>query len=545
MLLLDLPDEVLDNVYSFLSQKTLISLNHTCKYLHAVADFYLIQNIYFYDEEKQIKPYYDGLEITTKFTLIPLSKLSQFTYFLKQNINLIQSITLIIFGKCIDSRVVDLVSLLLKHDPKQLLCFRYEGQRLSFLSDDINDRNDTTRLYENDEINEKESLPITVLDRGIFNCFEKYPLYLSSLYVYNNDDTFKAIDLKLKLSTVGFYIDDLFTTAHLDSSLIEAWSKSVTTFAINNTASYRYLNQSLKFYAQLDNNSYIRHLFYRVQTLTLFITDEEIFDDLYTLQWLNMSSVKNLEIKFKRVRFSMIEQRNLETVDILNRGINFKKLKQLSIINLNYYNLFNNNNIYKDEIYGDYNLCYTWMNHSNIFGDSADSLTTLTLCLNTFMSDSVLFSAGKDYIAKKESILENLYHLVNLRTLIIPDFLFNWLPFLSKFGDINVKYNQSTNGKTNLSSYEIIQSLYRRFNNFDRSSSLNMTDYPPLRHCHDIETSNYFDSLVPVIKVIAENLTKLQLLNLGGFMIKIHRYESGAVANFSGVYDKWECLQVA
>lgn len=551
MTLLDFPDNILDGIYSQLGQKSICNLKLTCKYLNNVSNFYLLQYIYFYNNQTQMTVQKDGIEKIFKYTFIPLSKIKSFTIFIDQNKHLVNSIRLITFANPITTQIQDLVSLLLKQKPNLLECFTYEGQKLTYLTDTFNSSSTNSNLlYENDEYKDTDALNINVTANGKFSCFDQIPLYLSSLYIYNHEDTFKALDLNLSLRTVGFNMTQ-YSNSFLDPNLFIYWSDTVEKLKISSAASYHYLNQSIRNYQeQIDNENFATlSLFHTVKTLSITFSDEDVFNDLFLLECMNMRNVRNLEIQFKRVRFNLFDSKSREIVNLFNNKIKFNHLDQLAIVNLNNYNILTNNNIHSREIYGDANLCYSLMDHFDVFGKHADCLTKLNICLNTFVSivsaksvsssyDNTTFAVNDDYLSRKKEIFNKLFKLQKLQILIIPDFLFNWIPFLENFKQINETYKlRRVNDEPLLK--DLIRNLYWRFRSFETYSGLDLTHYPPYKKGHDLDLKYYFDLLTPAVLYFARNLPCLEVLDLGGFLLSITRSTDGNVSELCGVYDQW------
>lgn len=561
--LLDLPDDVIDRIYGNLNLRALLSLNMTCRYLSDVSSTFLFRNIYFYDPDRESHLLTQETEFSFKYMLIPVSKMTEFTEFMRRNAHLAQQISSIVFHTDLDQQTKDLLFFLLEHkqaggSPRHILFKGHDVRLLSYLSDNSGDvtAQVASRLYENDEVYDRpgsqDGSATTLFHHltadAMFGPLVDKKLPVVSTQLLSPLDADRVIQLKLALSEVEIRFPHAYPESFLSKCLIHHWSSSLKSLTLANYASCLYFTKGLKNYSK-SVECYSAKLFSNLETLSVCFTDDILNnDELQTvLQLLNLGSIVNLEIKYKRTLFNNSTAANLELIDYLNKNINFRALKQFSLVNLNSNNMLANN-IYQHEISESTNLCYAIMDHFNLFSSNADTLTSLNICLNTFpviprvsrvcRDDPAVFFADPKYIARKAELLDRILRLYNLEILVIPDFLFNWWPFLE---NDTMPFFEHGMGHSHHSANRLIPILHRRFDSFENGSGLNIIDYPPLRYGFNfnVTLNDYLNRLVPVISGFAQRLPHLRFLNLGGVLLEIHRDGQGTVEKINGVYDSW------
>ncbi|TID31320.1 hypothetical protein CANINC_000086 [Pichia inconspicua] len=511
--------------------------------------------------------------------MIPISKLSAFTSFLSSNPQIINSIQSIKFSSNeIDSTIASLLKLLISLEPKNLQEIKFDSPNNDFLfflidnNDGFKNRspNRLNKIYENDELLDTQLLSSTPTQPSPFAQNPEFidiktlmkssssssnrqlatniPLHLKTLQLFSVYDVDLIKNNNLDFTKLEISIQNALFDNPLDMKTIKSLSNSLKSLKILNTASFDYVSEAISKYVE-NNPIQSNSLFPNLEVLTLTLTEKNNIKTLQTLDSICFQKLKNLEVKFSRSSTQSVESENLKIVDLLNSNLSSNQLTAVSIINLNNYNMLNDN-IFRNEIFDDTNLCFALLNHSNLF-TSNSNLKYLNICLNTFLTVVRAVKEGSNsyktfvvddhYFDRKRELFNKILDLKSLTTLIIPDFLFNWLPFLDFGINFNTDYDNNYADLTNTTSTMIIRNLYTRFKDFEVKSGLDIVKNPINFNGRSILLDFYLNELAPIMIYIANNLPNLTLLNLGGLVVTIHRsvIDPTRIEKLEGVYDSW------
>lgn len=579
MSLMDFPQHIMDDIYNNLDQSSIFSLKHSCSFFHITSNQYLFQNLYFYNEQTQKLPLE---EISPIFklpaTMIPISKLNAFISFLSSNPQIIDTIQSIKFASNeIDPSIASLLKLLIASNPQNLQEIKFDSPNSDFLfflidnNDGFKNRspNRLNKIYENDEVLDTQLLSSTPTQPSPFaqnpefidiNTLMKrstssnqqlstnIPLNLKNLQLFSVYDIDLIKNNNLEFTKLEISIQNALFDNPLDIRIIKNLSNSLKSLKILNTASFDYVSDAISKYVE-SNHISSNSLFPNLEVFTLTVTEKNNNKTLQTLESICFQNLKSLEVKFSRSSTQSLESDNLKIADLLNSNIPSNQLTSVSIINLNNYNMLNDN-IFRNEIYDDSNLCFALLNHSNIFAPNS-KLKYLNICLNTFLTVVRAVREGSNsyktfvvddrYFDRKRELFNKILTLKSLNTLIIPDFLFNWLPFLDFGLTFNTDYDNTYADFDNITSTIIIRNLYTRFKDFEFKSGLDVVKNPMNYNGRSIFLDFYLTELAPIMLYIASNLPNLTLLNLGGILVSIHRsaIDPTRIEKLEGVYDSW------
>lgn len=551
MCLLDLPEHILDDIFQHLNQGALLNLKVSCRFLEHISNDYLLKNIYFYNDMCQKIPL-ENTYFKLQYTFIPLSKLPSFIGFLKTAPNAIHLIESVIIDSDLDSFLFDFIFSLLNEKDNHIAEIKFYNTDIDLLQIlSLNNgclHSKLYPLYENDEIDDSNSNSYSHFSQLNYpvNIIDNYSssLNLSSIQINSCFETDILAELDLKKLELN--IQNINVNMILKPYFIEKISKSLNCLNILNSISSNYFSAGMS--RLLKNSELTDSVFFNnLDTLSIFISDDDYSSNLITILGLDLSNIRNLEIKFKRTRFEDSTANNLEIIKLLNSKIDLNKLEKFSLINMNNINMLTDN-IFKNEIYDDSNLCFALLNNSHIFNGDINNITYLNVCLNTFLTvvdisqngydTNEVFVVDQKYINRKRQLFDKIFKFKNLETLIIPDFLFNWLSFLEEGLDFNQKYLKNYSDSC-ANFVVIIKRLYRRFKGFENISALDITDYPIYTAGDEIDLIPYLNELVPIFLIFAERLPFLKLLNLGGAFINIQRQCDGSIERLNGIYDSW------
>lgn len=582
MNLLDLPDNILEDVYHQLDQSSRISLGYTSKYLYVFTNQYLYKNIYFYNDSNEKLPI--QLHNTQPFqlpsTLIPISKLNSFIEFLKLNTYLCYSIKSIYFSSSkLTTPISNFVKILIANKAHNIIDIKFDSPNTNFLFMLLND--DTPppsssspstlpigksrikspliipekmgKLYENDEVEDDSTfsiyhIPRLVADNNRFNL--KLPFNLKTFQLFSIQDVEMVERHNLVFENIDLEIQNPDLNSQLDSSIVSIWSHNLTSLNVLNIFSSNYLIDGVLNYLKLNDINNI--IFDKLQNFSIVTSNSYLPKFNQFLDSINLEKLNNLEIKFQNTFSGDLNSNinsNIKIVELLNKRLT-NNLNNLSIINLNNHNMLADN-VFRNEFYDNSNLCFTLLNNLDIFNNGGNSnVKNLTICLNTFLTvvepimegvDSFkTFVINEKYLQRKEELFNSILSLKSLQTLIIPDFLFNWLPFFKDTMQFNKEYDDIFTDSFVNGSTAIIRKLYSRFKNFENKSGLDIINKPIFNNSKNIYLLFYLDKLAPIMLSIAEQLPELALLNLGGILVTIERVpQSSMVKKLSGVYDPW------
>lgn len=568
--ILNFPDNVIEDIYDALDQRSLVNIKYSCRFFDFLSNTYLLKRIYLFNENTMTLPQTNqSLYYSKAYTFIPFQKLDLLSSFLEAHPRLIDNIQEVVFQSepACKKSLNNFIDTCKKHQqyngnitqvkfdepPSSYTYYIFGGgDRFptyeSYLSYAAKQGKCIT-LYENDETMD-ESIPIT---SQTLAPILKPPFKLKSIQIFSPSDIDVMCNTYLEIEDLEIALNNVCNTP-LESQHVVSISNSLSTLKIQNDKALDYLLSSLTSYISRTSLS-AGKLFPHLRNFTFFMRDTHFDEIKDLLSSINMANISSFELKFKRTS-SLVGGDYTSLASLLNTALN-PLMKSLSIINLNNHNMLANNIFYR-EIFEDYNPCFALLNHLDALRQPNHHLHNLVLCLNTFVtvvdpvfsgSDSYTrFVVSQEYMDQKQNMFDSLVkNFPNLRRLTIPDFLFNWLPFLSfpsEVSNINSRFNHET-APVNFQSpaTAVIRELYARFPNLEHASLLKVYEQPahkqPRRACDEEMMKKYFDLLIPVLTHLCKNFPQIIYINLGGFAVEVHRSSIGL--ELAGVYDNWRC----
>lgn len=575
MSLLLLPELVLDSICELLQPADLCSLRAASFNLNTVCLHRILLKLYIYDDTQFTFP----SSCISDYTLVPVSKIRKFHFFIENNSSFLDSINSIIIKATNNSNNNDLDSFLnfILNNEKLVNLKEYKNYNSD---DNINIIKVANVLQENDQTNpcsrdinggdngcnDDDGYgygDVDCCNNGNINGNPNYPLtpspktlkdyynwlkYVESIKINHNSDLVKYEDLN-NIKHLEF--DDSFDKKSFDSlpfNILLNWSNNLKSLIFFKYYIFNsFVDSVLEFQKLFKINLDSINLFPNLEKLSIVLTDKLNSDHLNILNNINLSNIKYLEIKFKRIDIIDSNNFNLKLIEILNNKLNFNKLATISIVNLNNMNMLSNN-IFQNEIFNDSNLCISLMKNLNLFNKDNSNLKFLNLNLNTFLTVVDIYNEGStnfqnfivsnEYIKIKQSLIKKIFKFNKLNKLIIPDFFFNWMPFL----DNNFKFNKNGNNKF----ISLIKQSYWRFEDFELNSSLNpVSNYlikkKKIQLVFNSKFNNDFYKLIlPYFKDFINNLPNLNFINLGGIAATVDRelLDNDCVAvTLTGLYD--------
>lgn len=596
MSLLSLPDDIIEDIYVHLDKKSMVSLKYSCRFFDVLSTDHLLKALYFYDEKSQQLPV-DGAAFAFKVTMIPLRRLDAFLKFVAHHPNsldLVESITISLHS--FTGVYIDFLEMLAAHKERfqgqfkmkvtfvlspsaarknanldgfsyvRFLINSYRGKVLPLVETPV------LTLYENDEILEDASMLMKNANSDRPNLFPNSQSFIQdfkSIQIFSHDDLDMIDQYDLRSEMIELKLKDDHTQQPIKSSVVKNWCQNLTCLMVLTRASLDCLSEGvLQYLNSLDSNDdkidAVVHdeesrradpsLFPNLKTLAVSLCDTDFERNSFLLNSFSLGKITELEIQYQKSGSNdpNLNSNNVTLVKLLNTKVSQNMIEKLSITNLNKYNMLTNN-IHGEEIFNDWNLCYSLINHLHIFNNPAktSNLRSLTICLNTFITVVTPVLSGVDsyktfvvterYLQRKKELFDKILDLKSLTTLVIPDFLFNWFPFLPDSLHFNGSQDIGYGGRLSTHEIHIVKNLYSRFQGFENRSNLDIMDYP-MATDHDYMTMNsYFDKLAPTFVAIAQQLPNLTLLNLGGLAVTVHRCNrhSSTVEKLVGVYDSW------
>ncbi|QPG76035.1 hypothetical protein FOA43_003421 [Brettanomyces nanus] len=307
--------------------------------------------------------------------------------------------------------------------------------------------------------------------------------------------------------------------------------------------------------------------------------------------------LEHFELKLSRSTFNIEDEHlNLASLPFWNTALS-ENILSLSLVNLNYTNLLTNFSIGSTSVFKEVNLFYTLLLHCKIFNDpdASRNVTYVNFCLNSFAAlpefsmnpadYKSAFIVDDYYLKSKSRIFKKLFNFYNCETLIIPDYFFNWKPFIKLqtsspdkgefcvansildntdylFGYCNCPScvsarkillrkteEEGAMGQTQTFYNFIVLLLFGRIPNMECRSQLNFFSNT-LQDSVEILGSGYMksdlaqvfhlilDNLVPDLRVFITRLPRLHELCLGGFLFDIDRSGTNSVS-ISAPQENW------
>lgn len=301
-----------------------------------------------------------------------------------------------------------------------------------------------------------------------------------------------------------------------------------------------------------------------------------------------MASLKQFELRLsKYVSSHNSRAENIASLPLWNTLLS-KELESLSLINLNYNNLLSNSG--SRDIFQESNLFYSLLKHCRLFNDTnwGTKVKYINFCFNTFAVLPNLskdeadykscFVVNEEHLYKKVGMFETLFKFTNCTTLVLPDYLFNWKPFIrfqrhhgSYSLDANYNFDHfqylidgcncsdctatreilhqklAPTPETEASAYSsLIRLVYRRIPDLCHELGSRVMKKPFVNTLKTICTDKsdlerifklMLDNLQVDIAALAHQFPHLQRLCLGGFAIYIERTPDGIIA--SAPQDHW------
>lgn len=359
-----------------------------------------------------------------------------------------------------------------------------------------------------------------------------------------------------------------------------------------NITSLEFVNQSslITFFSALSKGTEILEaktsLLPNLKRLSITISDIRYFSHLPKL--IDCPSLEDVELRISK--FSVLpedEFKNIGALDFINTLLH-SDIHRFSLVNLNPNNLFENDSIASETVFHDSNLLYYISKYAELFNSSeaADNIEYWLFSMNNFFHVPQLYTPGADdayenpfrvtneYITDKVVFFKKMLNFPNVKTLIIPDYLFNWKLFLT-FDD-DVKENQNignmrkifdkcrctkcqkarievppgNEGNNILHTYYKVasQELFQRMPKLQNTFGMNFFDIPfredsTYTSCTGTRTLIHKSKLFLLhnikqdIIVLTKKQPKLETLCLGGYLFFIRRL-SNCVHVFEP-YEKW------
>ncbi|KAH3668803.1 hypothetical protein OGAPHI_002558 [Ogataea philodendri] len=300
-----------------------------------------------------------------------------------------------------------------------------------------------------------------------------------------------------------------------------------------------------------------------------------------------LENLESFELKFKQTSIShesdAANQKLLECI----RG-SFQNLKRLSLIHLNSNNLLKNQSLGSQLLLSDASLSYCIMENLALFNST---ISYLNISMNNFAylppvstdyrNMMTHFVVDETYLETRARQFSNLLRFQHLQTLVIPDYFYNWKPFIrleetvkQRSGGISSKtlysgctcqkcsqtqqllgrYSEKLNFNDN-SAYSIynflVGLLHSRMTSFETSSGLDILKYPfldPVEISHygylDLDICGFtqliLDNLQSDLCFFASHFPHLHTLCLGGIRLSIDRSDTDF--RFAAIDDNWTSL---
>ncbi|KAG7797068.1 hypothetical protein KL929_002774 [Ogataea haglerorum] len=572
---MNLPDDILDTVVSDLDTKSLLSLSLSCKKLRAHALPKLYRSLLLVDTRYNIVG-------ESEFTILATSKFKQFLEALKNNRSLVSLVQRFLIAS--HSNNVEGLEILVG----MFIAFKLKNANVPLLGlKEFKILNETTPykfLFMNKEYAASQNLKksSTLLYENDEDEFNKYSNFsqessVVSLQSYQLVNITDLNDVSEEAREICINTSNRYQNAGFIMT-----KKLMQTF--NSLESLEILNSEAvdAFFSQLDEE-YVR--LESLSRLSLNIKDLHAVPAVE--RCVDLTKLEQFELKFKQTSVGdENEDINPNLVSIFLSQL--KNLKYLSLVHLNSNNLLKNQSQTSQLFLGNSNLSHCIMEHLDIF---IPSIIYLNVSMNNFAylpSISMSYQDRMTHFVVDENFLETKFrhfHKIlacnRLETLIIPDFFYNWKPFITINREVKnqpqlnaveylytgchchrcvetrqllSQYSEKLNfGSKDLSStYSfLIGLLHTRLTKFETSSGLDILKYPAL---DPIEVSHYgylnidisrvvqliLDNMLEDLNFVVQKLPKLKLLSLGGIQISIQRTKTEI--KMSAIQDDWSSL---
>ncbi|VEU24312.1 DEKNAAC105517 [Brettanomyces naardenensis] len=307
-------------------------------------------------------------------------------------------------------------------------------------------------------------------------------------------------------------------------------------------------------------------------------------------RFIDLQKLEDLELRFTDSIVDMDEEAaSVPFWDrILSTGI-----RNLSVVNLNCSNLLTNFSVGSQNIFKESNLFYSMLQHSTAFNDpdACKNVCYINFCMNNFVvlpefsmdpeDYKSAFIVDEHYLHNKLLLFCKLFNFKNCETLVIPDYLFNWKPFLRFKGSGEILTNSNFDNTGYLFNHcncpscisarkilirnaedksigqgqsyynYIVLLLFRRMPSLENNFGLDILDHP-FEDSIETQGSSYMrsdlskifslilDNLVPDLAMLTNRFPKLRRLCLGGFLLDIIRTADGT--KISAPHDNWSRL---
>ncbi|ODV87049.1 hypothetical protein CANARDRAFT_5608 [[Candida] arabinofermentans NRRL YB-2248] len=582
------PDNVMNLIVSNIDNtRDLLSLSRVTKYTNYYANKKLFRHVLLSSEQILLKTigFDDYLQ---SVTILPLNKLNQFVSALSQNITLISFVQKVFVGAGINNLegITLLANLLMDFKVKNqsvpllgLKEFKFLNQCSSTTFISLNKelmsiKSGTTSpryhmLYENDE-DEINRYNGHNYDENVFalNAYQIRSLHELSYLPLETEGLSVNVKRQYESSNVSL-TENLHQIFSKLRSLELATSESATLFF---------------------NCDFSRSVvFENLTRISLNLNNLNLIDAISSC--IQFQNLECFELKFKQPTIQEWDcEINLTLIDFFH--LNFSKLRKLSLIHLNSNNLLNNSSVLNQYSFKESNLSFCLLNNFSAFNNDQCSIKYLNISMNNFSLlppiskefkySKTHFIVDNYYLRSKLNLFSKLLTMSSLETLIIPDYFFNWKPFIKLQSNGELLQNdkvETTNylfencsctdchhSRTLIQSYTanfkftedklssvynfVVGMLFKRLPTFEQSSGLDTLKYP---FHNSVEISNYgylnidlsslvrlmLDNMVDDLKFFVAHFSFLKSLCLGGILIDVSKSEN--LIKLSAVYDSWEC----
>ncbi|KAG7862484.1 hypothetical protein KL919_001614 [Ogataea angusta] len=572
---MSLPDDILDTVVSDLDTKSLLSLSLSCKKLRAHAVPKLYRSLLLVDTRFNTVG-------ESEFTILRTSKFRQFLEALKSNRSLIGLVQRFLIAshsnnvEGLEFLVGMLIAFKLKNTDVPLLGLKEfkilnetTPYKFLFMNKEYvasqNLKRSSTLLYENDEDEFNKYSNFGQASSVV--SLQSYQLVnITDLNDVSEDAREICINTSNRYQNAGFIM-----TKKLSQTFDSLESLEILNSDAVNTL-----------FSQLDDEC-VR--FESLNRLSLNIKDLHIVPAV--ARCVDLAKLDRFELKFKQTSIGEeSEEINLRMVNLFKGQL--ENLKQLSLVHLNSNNLLKNQSQTSQLVLSNSNLSYCIMEHLDIF---SPSITYLNLSMNNFaylppismsyQDRMTHFIVDQNFLETKVRQFNKILACNRLETLMIPDFFYNWKPFITINREVKnqpqlnaveylytgcncrkcvetrqllSRYSEklSFGGKDLASTYNfLIGLLHTRLTKFETSSGLDILKYPvldPIEVSHygylDIDISRVvqliLDNMLEDLSFFVQKLPKLRILSLGGIQISIQHTKNEI--KMRAVQDRWSSV---
>lgn len=559
----DLPLCVVNQIISHLYEnRDRCSLSQTCKQMNDLAMPFIYTNILV--TNKKVKQVYSPYDNDPPYTECTPTNLVLLLRTLREHPNHIQ----IIHRLLIDCDMYDLPLTAIQPLIDQLLNWKEANARyplqfvrdIKFVNHDVGLLEIVSKfsekyyrgcgmLYENDEYEDYYEKLEKIQDQ------KKIPL-MDTYLIKDWDEVFllpKNLPFGLQIGS-NHGMDSRPLSSHIVGQLSSLNISSLEFISVESLASF--VTPLLESHVGVS-----KMLFPSVKQFSITISNLAQLKLLPAL--IDFITVEELELRFANHVPTRNDKRiNASSLPILNELLH-SGIRKLSFVNLNYNNLLDNNSIANDELTTDSNPYYYIMQHCSIFNrqDYQQKVKFLLISLNNFfcvphLSEEIskvgTFQVSQEYSTGRLSMFKKYLGFTSCKTLVIPDYLFNWKPFfnfendqVSICTDISNKRNFFTTCKCELcqcirkkldergnESFEELyrqaaQEFYMRMPRLDKVFGIHFFDLPFTNgpYNKDVHNMSLFvlHNLIPDISFFVKKYSQLQTLCLGGLLFFIRR----------------------